>query len=134
MTSKRTFVNFAPFAVIGAAFIAIFAISNRSSPYAAPQPFVGCYESPAGDKLQFSTDGQIIMNSSAAGSYRILAPVGGKHGYLVEAQGLDLSQSGNSVVARAGHGGFYWPIDGQTLHIIFAPSSQVQFQKAAKEC
>ncbi|HET7281861.1 MAG TPA: hypothetical protein VFI67_06025 [Sphingomicrobium sp.] len=122
-------------ALIAAVFIAIVVTSNRSSPYVRISQFAGCYVSADGDKLVLSGDGHIHFNGVAAGSYRVLAPVGGKHGYLVEAEGLELRLSGNAVVTSAGRGGFYWPIDSQTIQVLFAPSREIEMRKtAAGDC
>jgi hypothetical protein len=122
----------APLVIAAGLLIAVFATSNRGSPYADSRPFVGCYQSSDGNKLRLSENGHIVVNGVAAGSYRVLAPVGGKHGYLVEAEGLELelNEVGHLIAAQSGHGGFFWDTDGKSLRVIFAPSSEIAFQRA----
>jgi hypothetical protein len=131
MMAKRTLQTLAPMALIAVVFIVIVATSNHSSPYVRISPFVGCYVSADRDRLALADDGHIRFNGVVAGSYRVLAPVGGKHGYLVQAEGLELRRSGNAVVATAGRGGFFWPIDSQSIQVIFAPSSAIELRKSA---
>jgi hypothetical protein len=75
-------------------------------------------------------NGGLDINGTAAGAYRIVKPVGGKHGYLVEASGLTLAGGNGALVGAAqGTGGFLWAINDDTLDITFAPDVVMTLRK-----
>ena len=123
-----------PYVVIVGFFAIILATSNWGSPYTAPEPFLGCYSDQNGNRLQLSRGGNFAINGSSVGSYKILAPVGGKHGYLVETDGLRLSRIGDSIRATPGrHGyGYLWAIDQQSLRVIFERDNEFDLTKTDK--
>jgi hypothetical protein len=116
-------------AVITSLFIAVLATRDRQSPYVPNGSFAGCYRNGM-DRLVLGTGGDIKINGSAAGSYKIVKPVGGKHGFLVEADKLRLTGGrGTPVRAEQGDGGFLWPIHGETFDIVFAPGAAMTLRK-----
>jgi len=135
MNKKRLSANWPTSAII---FLIMCLIStvlatsrcNSSSRFADPSAFLGCYASMSGDQLQLTPQGKMIINGAAVGTYRIISPVGGKHGYLIEVEGLNLELQGGKVVAKSGDGGFQWKIsDDLSINMIFAPSYRVIFQR-----
>ena len=95
---------------------------------------MGCYSNDH-NRLLLLPDSHLRVNGSAAGSYKIVEPVGGKHGYLVEAEGLHLTGGrGKRVTATPGDGGFLWPINDKTLDILFAPDVALRLTKAPLPC
>lgn len=100
--------------------------------YTTPGLFAGYYRDDAGSCLELQATGLLKFSGRAAGNYRVIAPVGGKHGYLVEASNLKLRLEENRVVAISGTGGFLWPISkGGRMTVIFTPGTQRELRKGA---
>ena len=120
---------------IAGLFVALLATSNRKNSYAPIGSFVGCYSNGI-DRFTLGARGDLVVNGVAAGSYQILKPVGGKHGFLLEADKLTLAGGrGTPIRAARGNGGFYWPITGDTLDVLFAPDVEITLQKSgARPC
>lgn len=134
MDLKLKALSSALIATIAGLFIAAIATHNHTSPYAAIGPFAGCYSNGA-DRLMLSPVGEIVTNGTAAGSYKIVSPVGGKHGFLVEANGLNLKGgNGTPLGATRGTGGFFWPISQRALKITFAPRTEMALRKILPSC
>lgn len=111
------------------ALLALIGIASGCSVRHLASPASGCYVGPDQDKLELSSDGHIIFNGTAAGSYDVVAPADGKSGYVIAAKGLTLSRKANSVLARAGDGEFLWPADREKVQVTFGPSSEITFRK-----
>jgi hypothetical protein len=130
-TPQSRWLPLVPIIVVAALFVSVFATSNRQTRYAPIGSFDGCYADRS-DRLLLRADGGIEVNGTAAGSYRIVKPVGGKHGYLVEAKGLKLS-SGRGAMMRStkGTGGFHWRINDEAIDVTFAPDVTATLKKVA---
>ena len=131
---KSRLISLALVAVIAVLFIAVFATRNRESRYTPIRFFAGCYSNGA-DRLVLGRGGEITINGRAAGSYKIVSPVGGKHGFLAEANGLSLTGgNGSPMVAAQGAGGFFWPISDDAITITFAPATAMTLRKIRPSC
>lgn len=116
-------------AVIGLAVMA-YATRNRGGRYAPIAPFVGCYSN-GRNHLLLLPNGHLQLNGGAAGTYKIIKPVGGKHGYLVEAEGLHLSGGQQKPIrATIGHAGYFWPLSDQMIELIFESDVVQDLSKA----
>ncbi len=124
-------VSWALIAVIVGLFIVVIETRNRQPIYASIEPFVGCYSDGA-NRLLLEANGRLAINGTAAGSSRIVKPVGGKHGYLVEVSGLTLASGrGGLVIATGGTGGFLWPINDRAINLTFAPNAAIALKRTA---
>lgn len=127
---RQRCLTLAPAVVVIGLFAAVYATSNRESRYGPLTQFVGCYSN-GRDRLLLLPSGRLRINGTAAGSYKILKPVGGKHGYLVEADGLKLTGGrGVPVAAMPGRDGFFWPISSEAIDVLFAPDIELSLEKA----
>ena len=109
---------------------ALVLISSCSGhPYLPAGSFAGCYVAQDAQRLQLSPDGLISADGEPVGKYRVLAPVGGKHGPLVEAEGLNIAFRNGRVIFVRGSGGFLWMVSDKDLNVVFAPDGDVQFAK-----
>jgi hypothetical protein len=105
---------------------------NGPSQYSARESFSGCYADETGDTFELSSTGIVRSSGKRVGTFQIVSPVGGKHGYLVEASGMNLKINplNGRIIALAGSGGFIWPISQNgELTVIFAPDIQRVFQR-----
>jgi hypothetical protein len=102
--------------------------SGCSGRHLAANPVSGCYVGPDQEKLELSSDGRIIFKGSAVGTYDVAAAKA-KSGYMIAANGLTLSRSFNSVLAKPGAGEFQWPADHEKVEVTFGPSSSTTFRK-----
>ena len=115
-------------------FLAAKSTSNREGPYAPTAFFAGCYSNGA-DRLVLGRGGEIVINGRPAGSYKIVRPVGGKHGFLAEANGLNLTGgNGAPLGAVQGNGGFLWPISHDAINITFAPATVITLRRILPSC
>lgn len=106
---------------------------NASDRYSSRDAFAGCYSGAGGSALELTSTGVILSGGIAVGNYQIVSPVGGKHGYLVEAANLNLSMAGNRMLAQSGSGGFFWPISSQgELTVTFAPDTSLTLKKSTR--
>ena len=132
--AKRSLRDYLVPAIVVLLAVAILVTSrwHAKDRYAARDPFAGCYRDPAGSLLELNPTGTIHSAGKLAGGYQIVSPVGGKHGYLVEASNLNLMVQDDKVIAEPGSGGFFWPIsqDGE-LVVTFAPDTRRVFRKGA---
>lgn len=102
--------------------------------YFARESFAGCYRDSAGSFLELGSTGIIHSVGKRVGTYKIVSPVGGKHGYLVEVSNLQLQLQDDNLVAQPGSGGFLWPISPQgELTVTFAPDTKRSFHKGPCE-
>jgi hypothetical protein len=103
---------------------------NSAAKTSDPSRFEGCYAGPGISVLRLAPSGQLLNGGERVGSYRIVAPVGGKHGYLVEATGLNIRRLSSGVVMTPGDGGFLWPIaPSGMLKITFAPDGEYELHR-----
>jgi len=111
-------------------FAAVYATRNRESQYAPVSPFVGCYSN-GRDQVRLLATSRLWINGAEAGSYKIVKPVGGKHGYLVEAEGLRLTGGREKPIgAMTGDSGYFWPISDRMIELIFEPDVVLDLTKA----
>jgi hypothetical protein len=107
------------------------AASCSSNPYLPPSSFAGCYTANNAQRLLLAPDGSLYADGKKAGTYKVVAPVGGKHGALIEATGLNVSSRNSRVTFAPGSGGFFWDVTDKYLTVVFAPDDMVQFAKAS---
>jgi hypothetical protein len=135
MTRANSISRLSLFALPALVAVAIFVIlfSARwtgSERYSPPNEFVGCYADGWGNSLELSPTGRIMSENKTVGTYRIVAPVGGKHGYLVQANSINIRTIGQKLVSESGTGGFLWPVTKTgELHVIFAPDTEDTLRK-----
>lgn len=132
---KRRLANYLVPAVVAVLAIVILWTSRWNAPdkYSPRAAFAGCYRDARGTTLELTSTGTIVSGGIAAGSYQIVSPVGGKHGYLVEAANVNLGMVGDRMVAQPGSGGFFWPVSSQgELTVTFAPDTRLILKKAAR--
>lgn len=120
----------APYALVAAFFAAVLATSHRQTEYLPAQDFAGCYMADNAEPLMLLPDGSIHAAGKRAGSYKVLAPVGGKHGPQIEATGIDVSFRNGRVTFTPGSGGFFWNVTDSDLTVVFAPDGLVRFAKS----
>jgi len=114
---------------IASFFMAVFATQIHQNPYTLVGPFAGCYSNGT-DDMVLKPDGELLINRTKAGTFGVLKPVAGKHGFLVEATGLNLvGGSGASIRAAKGDGGFLWPISDKAIDLVFAPDTTVTLRR-----
>jgi hypothetical protein len=117
-------------------FFAIVLITSRWNPAARQsdsRQFEGCYVGPEISGLRLGPSGQLLNDGKRVGSYRLIAPVGGKHGYLVEASGVNIKRQEAGIVMAPGDGGFLWPIaPSGELHVTFAPDGDYELHRQPK--
>lgn len=116
--------------VIVAVLVWVFATSHFSPEYLPARTFAGCYLSPNGDPILLGTSGTLRSRGLTTGKFEVHAPVGGKHGPLVEAEGLSVAFEGDHVIFKPGTGGFFWAVNERTLRVVFAPNGDVRFTRA----
>lgn len=103
---------------------------NSAARKSDPHQFEGCYVGLGIPALRLAPSGQLINSRGRVGSYHIVAPVGGKHGYLVETSGLNIKSQKASVTIMPGEGGFLWPITPSgELTVTFAPDGEYQLHR-----
>lgn len=133
--TKRCVVSYLAPVAVAVLAAAILWTSRWNAPdrYSPRAAFAGCYGDAEGSALELTSAGAIISGGMAVGSYQVVSPVGGKHGYLVEASNLNLSMVGNRMVAQPGSGGFLWPVSSQgEITITFAPDTRIILKKSAR--
>ena len=113
--------------LVGTALLAI--TSCNSAPNLPAGAFAGCYKSQDAQRLLLSVDGSIYANGTRVGNYKVVAPVGGKHGPLIEATGLNVVSQKGSVTFLPGSGGFLWPVTDRFLSVVAGPDIGEQFTK-----
>jgi hypothetical protein len=106
---------------------------NTSDRFVPNAKFIGCYNDAAGNKIDLSPDGRFQLNGVHVGEYEIDAPVGGKHGYLLDTSGFDVAIHSGQLSTKPSSDGFLWPIsrDGE-ISVIFAPDHKLTFRKSLK--
>lgn len=132
--TKRRSLDYLVPSVVALLAIAVLLTSRWQSNdrYAASDSFTGCYRDGVGSIFELGGSGILRSGGAPVGKYRIVLPVGGKHGYLVEASNLNLTLDRDRIVARSGSGGFLWPISEQGEMIVtFAPETQRAFRRRA---
>ena len=113
------------------AIAAFFILSScNSTPYLPDGSFAGCYLADGAQSLRLAPNGVIFADGSQVGRYKVLAPVDGKHGPLVEATGLNVRSADGRVEFVPGTGGFLWAVTDNGLNVLFAPDGEVQFAKS----
>jgi hypothetical protein len=117
--------------VIALWFAWILATSHFGADYVPSQTFAGCYVSPNGDALELNPSGVLRSRGSSVGTFKVLAPVGGKHGPLISVDGVSVGTKGANVVFDRGRDGYFWPVSAEALQIIVPPDSSVRFQKVS---
>lgn len=123
-------------AVIVAWLAWIFATSHFGDDYLPSQTFAGCYVSPNGDPIELDPSGSLQSRGSALGTFKVLAPVGGKHGPLIEVDQISVLTKGQNVYFARGRGGWFWPVTSDELQVtVYPPGTLVMFRKAtASHC
>src|SRR3954447_13631504 len=107
-------------ALLGGAIIVLWLAwilgASRFGPdYLPPGPFVGCYVSANGDALALDPSGMLRSRGSVVGTFKVLAPVGGKHGPLIRVDGVSVRTDGANVYFERGRSGYFWPVSGEAL-------------------
>lgn len=123
-----------PLIVVGLLILTLFSNGlSESNKYSPRDAFAGCYRGVGGSDLELATSGNIRSNGIDVGRYQIVSPVGGKHGYLVEASHVDMHMTEGKLTAISGSDGFFWDISSDgTLIVVFAPDSRLVLQKSNK--
>lgn len=125
------FTSWALITLVVGLLIVVIETRNRRPIYASIKPFAGCYSDGA-NRLLLEANGKLSINGTAADLSRIVKPVGGKHGYLMEVSGLTLASGrGDLVVATGGSGSFLWPINDRAINLTFAPDAEIVLKRAA---
>ncbi|RST31580.1 hypothetical protein HMF7854_12600 [Sphingomonas ginkgonis] len=113
-------------AAVAALFVANTHIGEH---YVPPQPFAGCYETDGISPLELTPSGILRSAQTDVGRFKVVAPVGGKHGTLIEATAVDVVERRGRAFFVKGAGGFLWPINGATLNVTYAPDGQMQLAR-----
>jgi len=118
------------------AFIALWlawmvATSRFGPAYLPSRIFAGCYVSSNGDLLELRPSGALLSHGSAVGTFKVLSPVGGKHGPLISVDGVSVGTEGAHVHFDHGRDGYFWPVSTDALQVIFPPDNSVRFQKVS---
>ena len=108
----------------------ILATSHFHEDYLPRQTYVGCYVSANGDSLELESSGSVRSHGSAVATFKVDAPVGGKHGPLIDLDGVSVLMNGANVYFEHGHDGYYWPVSDVGLQVVFPPDHSVFFKKA----
>jgi hypothetical protein len=108
-----------------------FSTAERANPFVERQPFAGCYFAKRADPIELRLDGRVMVGSSVVGTYDIRAPVGGKHGHLLELSGTGFALvqgrptlSSESQLQRL-------DIEPSGVISVYAGESEVRFHKRA---
>jgi hypothetical protein len=113
-------------------WLAWIVVTSRFGPdYLPSRTFAGCYVSPNGDRLELRPSGALLSQGSAVGTFKVLAPVGGKHGPLISVDGVSVRTKGSNVHFDRGRDGYFWPVSTDGLQVIFPPDNLVRFQKVS---
>lgn len=109
----------------------VFLITGCSAqPYLPKGSYAGCFLAPGGQRLRLSPNGSIVADGQPMGQYKVIAPVGGKHGPLVEATGLNVRSYNGNVDFVRGSGGFFWKVSNQGLEVMYGPDGDVYFVRS----
>lgn len=112
---------------------AILVTSRLNSPsrYFSGDTFAGCYSDGFSNQIRLSKEKEILADGRPVGHYRIVSPVGGKHGYLVETTDIKvLKLPDGRITIQSGSGGFLWPIsENGNLQMLFAPDGNVSMHR-----
>jgi hypothetical protein len=114
----------------------IFATSHFGDEYLPSQTFAGCYVSANGDPVELDPSGALQSRGSTLGAFKVLAPVGGKHGPLIQVDEISVLRKGQNVYFGRGREGWFWPVTGDELQVtVYPPGTLVTFRKtAASHC
>ena len=116
-------------AIVAAFFAAVLVTSHRQADYLAAQDFAGCYVSANSAPLLLSPSGSLRSRHLQVGTFKVLAPVPGKHGPLVEADALNVIRRDGQVIFLPGSGGFLWPVTARSLRVTFAPDGELELAR-----
>jgi len=106
--------------------MATFLFGKPSPVYASDDKFAGCYRA-LHMIFMLQKDGSIAFNGKSVGHYRILDPVGGKHGYLLETQNFSMTLDRGRLVAQPIGGGTTWNINDRSLDVVVSTGMQMPF-------
>jgi hypothetical protein len=90
-------VFFPAIAVLAYLFI-VFRTVDHSDRYADIQPFAGCYFAANADVVVLGSEGRVSAGAGPVGTYSILRPVPGKHGYLLELDATGFAEVNGRLV------------------------------------
>lgn len=112
-------------------FAASIAVYHSKPDYLPRQKFAGCYVSGNGDPLELDPSGSLRSRGSAVGRFNVDAPVGGKHGPLIDIDGVSVRMRGANVYFERGREGYSWDVSKDGLQVVFPPDHSVVFKRAA---
>lgn len=117
--------------VIVGALVWLIATSHFHDDLLPNGSFAGCYISSAGDPLELDPSGALLSRGAKVGTFKVIAPVGGKHGPLISVDQTHVRMTGSNVYFERGQSGYFWPVTQTELQVsVYPPGELITFQKA----
>ena len=127
-----------PLAFIAVALAAIFVLiylfvvlstAEKTNPFVDRWPFAGCYFAKGADPIALRPDGRVMVGSSVVGTYDIRAPVGGKHGHLLELSGTGFAEMQDRLTLVPEGRSQLLDIEPSGIISVYAGESEVRFRR-----